>query len=193
MESLPLMDFAASTSMIQLLSWSIVLLFPYSSVLAGGTFPGPLITARKVRSVILLSRHLNSSHNRQGDPFSVNVINNLKNGTMDLVTAIVSVLCYSRRRLNKLWVSYRYSIGTVSPNTLPHGLMALHLSRNAQSFPANLSVTSSILENRSGLTGTIHTTRRNTATVCGESLSFMIQMTLTRQCTTSMTVRSTPR
>lgn len=78
--------------MVQLLPWSIVLLSPYSSVLAGGTFPGPLITARKVRGVIHMSRHLNSSHNRQGDPFSVNVINNLKNGTMDLVTAIVSVL-----------------------------------------------------------------------------------------------------
>ncbi|ETW83507.1 laccase [Heterobasidion irregulare TC 32-1] len=44
--------------------------FNRDAVLAGGTFPGPLITANK------------------GDSFSVNVHNDLVDGTMDLVTAV---------------------------------------------------------------------------------------------------------
>lgn len=59
-------------------------------MLAGGTFPGTLITANKVGRTLLELACVACSHgDDQGDLFAVNVIDKLTDGRMNKTTSIV--------------------------------------------------------------------------------------------------------
>lgn len=65
-----------------------------STVLASGTFPGPIIRANKVRSVGGCSFFSFDFEVPQGDELQVNVVDQLKNSSLDLATSIVRSLVF---------------------------------------------------------------------------------------------------
>lgn len=67
-----------------------------AAVLAGGTFPGPLIRGNKVLFYTLLHIGHTEMSCGQGANFQINVINQLTNETMLKTTTVVSALNWSR-------------------------------------------------------------------------------------------------
>lgn len=65
-----------------------------STVLASGTFPGPIIRANKVRSVGGCCFFPFDFDAPQGDELQVNVVDQLKNSSLDLATSIVRSLVF---------------------------------------------------------------------------------------------------
>ena len=63
--------------------------FTRATVLAGGTFPGPLIVGQKVGAFVCHCRHITDSI-LQGDNFQINVIDELTDPNQLLTTTIVS-------------------------------------------------------------------------------------------------------
>lgn len=71
-----------------------------SAILAGGSYPGPLIKANKVRLVSLISTII-PHHSLQGDNLKINVINELTDEEMMTSTSVVSIVyAFSGTTLN---------------------------------------------------------------------------------------------
>lgn len=102
--------------------------FTRPAVLAGGTFPGPLIKGKKVR--LLTSQSLLIFKSFQGDNFQLSVFNELTNVEMLTDTSIVRQLL-----LNMISGSQRatYSTGMECFKRAQTGRMDLRSSRNVLS------------------------------------------------------------
>ena len=63
----------------------------FSGVLAGGTFPGPLIQANKAWPLFIVHQPGKASSPFQGDELRINVVNQLYDTWMNTTTSIVSL------------------------------------------------------------------------------------------------------
>lgn len=132
-----------------------------SAVLAGGTFPGPLIRGRKVsHDMRPAACDEHTYHGTQGDRFKLNVINSLTDNTMLRSTTIVRV---DSRRTRPMFIHYPplitppHSTGTGSTRRGRTPQTGRLSSPNAPLLPTTLSSTNSPSQSRREHIGTIHT------------------------------------
>ena len=99
------------------------------TVLANGTFPGPVISGHKVSIYDNIHQHTCLQYCKcQGDNFKINVIDKLTDHSMLKSTSIVSELVFMRENLSV--AESFFSIGTVSSREERIGLMVRLLLPN---------------------------------------------------------------
>lgn len=114
----------------------------YSTVLAGGTFPGPVIQGTKVEKSQSTAAAQSNHLVFQDAEFSINVIDSLTDTSMNVATSIVILsffsFFYARGAANAFIF---YSTGTAFSNRTQTTLMVLHLLPSALLFQETASST----------------------------------------------------